>query len=174
MKTFFCITLVFITTGCFSQTDRKLSAFASVNVDATQYDRTLSNNAVGFGAGLQLYLRTKIFIRPTIDFNAMAYGGTKELYLTENRDPIYAKDNIITLFGGAYMQATNRLFFTAAGGPAFFNNQVYPGIKAGAGYYILEGRQLAGRICFTNIFQRDDISNKNFGALNFSLALKLF
>ena len=174
MKLLVLLTALCVTTCCLAQKDRPVSAFASLNINNTLYDRTIGNNGVGFGAGLQLYIRTKSFIRPAIEATADAFGGNKQLYVTAADKPIYAKEEVFTVFGGIYIQATKRLFFTGTAGPAFLNNKAYLGIKPAVGYYFLPGHQLAGRICFTNIFQRDDISNQSFGYLNFTVAAKLF
>lgn len=174
MKLFAFIATLCIATCCFAQKDRPVSAFASLNVNNTLYDRTIGNNGVGFGAGLQLYIRTKSFVRPAIEATADGFGGNKMLYITADEKPIYAKEEVFTIFAGLYIQATRRLFFTGTAGPGMFNNKAYLGIKPGVGYYFLPGHQLAGRICFTNIFQRDEISHQSFGYLNFTVAAKLF
>lgn len=163
-----------ISTCCLAQKDRKISACIAFNVNATQYDRTISNNATGFGAGLQVYMRTKTWVRPALDLSADVFGGTKLLYLTNDDKPIYAKDAITTLYAGAYFQPSRRFFAVLTGGPSFFNNHAYLGIKPGCGYYLLRSKQLAVKVCFTNVFQRDGISNQSFGYWNFSLAAKLF
>ncbi len=174
MKTFFCFTTLLLSIHCFCQADRPVSAYVAFNVNSTMYDRTLANNAVGFGAGLQLYIRTKTWLRAALDVNGEVFGGTKQLYVADGNKPIYSKDEVVTVFAGIYTQPSKRVFATFTLGPAFFNNSTYLGIKPGVGYYLVKGRQLAVKICFTNIFQHDDISNKSFGYFNFSLAVKLF
>lgn len=174
MKTALLLAALLTACCCIAQKDRPVSAFGSLGVNSTLYDRTISNNGVGFGAGMQVYIRTKSFIRPAIEATAEGYGGNKMLYVTADGKPIYAKEEVFTLFGGVYIQATRRLFFTGTGGPAFFNGRAYPAIKPAAGYYFLPGRQLAGRVSFTNVFQRDEVSSQSFGYLTFSVVAKLF
>ncbi len=174
MKITCCIVSILIIGRCFGQTDRKLSAFVSFQVSATQYDRTITNNAVGFGAGLQLYLRTHSRLRPALDISSDIFGGTKEQLVDADGKPVYAKDGVTNIFAGAYLQATPRLFATLTAGPSFVNDNIYLGIKPTLGYYLVKGRQLAFKISLTNIFQRDDFSNQSFGYWNFALVLKLF
>lgn len=109
-----------IAINSYCQTDRALSAFVSFQVDATQYDRTISNNAAGFGAGLQLYVRTRTWIRPAIDVSADIFGGTKELRVTDDGKPVYAKDGVTNVYTGAYFQPGRRFFASLTAGPSSF------------------------------------------------------
>ena len=169
-----CLLAVVVVNHCFGQADRPVSLYVSADVNHTLYDRTYSNNAVGFGAGLQLYVRTKTWVRPALDVSSYIYGGTKEMRVTADGRPIYAKDGVTSVYGGVYLQAAPRWFGSFTAGPSFFNGSTYFGIKPGVGYYLLKGRQLAAKISFTNIFQHDDISNENFGYYTVSFALKVF
>ncbi|HVX52630.1 MAG TPA: hypothetical protein VHB48_20890 [Chitinophagaceae bacterium] len=174
MKLFLLLPALLATISSLAQKKRKVSAYISFNVNATQYDRTITNNATGFGAGLQLYIRTKSRIQPVVDISADVFGGTKELYLDEHNNPIYAKNAVSTVFAGAGYQSSRQWFATLTAGPAFFNSHTYAGIKPLFGYYLLKGRQLALKAAFTNIFQRDATSNQSFGYWNFYVAVKLF
>lgn len=158
----------------FAQKDRQFSAYASLNVNNTLYDRTLSNNGVGFGAGAQINMRTGLWVRPLVDFSADGYGGTKELYMTADGKPIFGKSEVINVFGGVLVNLPKRFFASFSAGPSFIDGSRYFGIKPAIGYYCLPGRQLAARVAFTNVYQRDDISNQSFGTLVISAAVKLF
>jgi len=174
MKLTLCIIALLTCSAALGQEDRKISAYASLNVNLTQYDRTISNNAVGFGAGAQINMRTGAWVRPLICFSADGYGGTKELYMTAGGKPIMGKSEVINVFAGVLVNLPKRFFASFTMGPSFIDGNTYVGIKPAIGYYCLPGRQLAARVAFTNVYQRDDISNKSFGTLVISAAVKLF
>ena len=136
MKRIFCLLALIITIHSYGQIDRPVSAFISADVSPTLYDRTASNNGVGFGAGLQLYIRTKTWLRPALDASAYAYGGTKELRLAADGSPIYAKDGSVNLYVGAYFQLAPQWFASFTAGPSFFNGNAYVGIIPTVGYYL--------------------------------------
>jgi len=174
MKRILCLLTLITISHCYGQTDRPVSVSISADVSHTLYDRTATNNAVGFGAGLQLYIRTKTWVRPALDASAYVYGGTKELRVTADGQPIFAKDAVASVYAGAYFQLAPQWFASFTAGPSFFNGSTYTGIKPTVGYYLLKGRQLAVKASFTNVFQHDSQSRENFGFYTGSLVLKLF
>lgn len=169
----FILNLLFAT-ACFGQTERKLSAFLSFQGNKTLNDRTISNNAGGIGAGLQTHLRTKTVIKPTLEINADFFAGTKVLYLTADGKPIEAKSGVLGVYIGPLFQPTNRLFIATTFGRSFYNNYAHFGVRPSIGIYLSKKKTWAAKASFTNIFQRDDISNESFGYASFALALKLF
>jgi hypothetical protein len=174
MKFRFFILLMLISAGCFGQKQKKVSAYADFHVNATQYDRTLSNNAGGFGIGLQTFINIKSKFRPGIEFNSDAFGGTKELYLTPDGKPIYAKSVTGNILIGSSYPITKRFYINVAGGPSFFNSQVHFTVKPAIGFYFPASQLLVAKISHTHVFQRDAISNESFGFLNFAIGIKLF
>lgn len=174
MKLLMLVTALFACCAAFGQKDRRFSAYASLNVNNTLYDRTLSNNAVGFGAGIQVNMRTGLWARPLIDISADGYGGTKQMYLTADGKPIFGKSEVVNVLGGILVNLPGRFFASLTAGPSVIDGSTYFGIKPAIGYYCLPGRQLAARVAFTNVYQRDHISNQSFGTLVISAAVKLF
>lgn len=174
MKLLFCIIALFAMHFVFGQKDRKFSAYAGLNLNLTQYDRTMSNNAVGFGAGVQINMRTGLWLRPLLDVSADGFGGTKELYMTADGKPIFGKSDVVNVFGGVLVNLPKRFFASFTAGPSFIDGKTYLGIKPALGCYCLPGRQLAARVAFANVYQRDAISNQSFGTLVISAVAKLF
>lgn len=174
MKKIYFILSLLITTTCFSQTERKVSSFLSFGANNTIYDRTITNNAVGFGFGLQTLISTKTKLRPLLEINADLFAGTKELYLTPDETPIDAKSEMLGLYAGAQYQATNRLFISTTIGSSRFNGNLHFGFRPSIGFYPTQSKKWTLRTSFTHIFQRDAISNESFGYLSLALAAKLF
>lgn len=174
MKKVCFILFTSIATNCFCQTDRKLSAFLSFQVNKTLYDRTISSNSGGIGFGLQTNLNTKTWFKPTLEVNADAFGGTKEFYTTLDGKPIYAKSEVFSAYIGAFIQPAGKLSIATTFGPSFYNTKTYLGIRPSICYYPSKSKKWTAKGCFTNIFQRDDVSNESFGYFSFALALKLF
>lgn len=153
---------------------QKLHIYAGAHVNTAMYDRTITNNAIGFGAWLRGSVETNSVFSPAAEATVSVYGGTKELYVTEDDQPINAKSGVITLMGGSMIKLSNTFYTGLLAGPAFFNNKTYLSLQPVMGCYITKRQIITARISFTNIFQHDDISNKNFGYLSFSAGVKLF
>jgi hypothetical protein len=173
MKQLFFFVALIISTQSFSQTDSKVSIFLSFQANTTLYDRTASNNSGGVGFGLQTVLNTKTLVRPTIEINGDIFGGTKELYLTADDKPIYGKSGVLSIHGGPFIPLSNRVFFAATIGSHFYNDDVHFSARPSFGVYPTKGRKWTLKTSFTNVFQRDEISNESFGYLSFAIALKL-
>jgi hypothetical protein len=174
MKSFCSILILLITATCFGQKQKKVSVYADFHINKTLYDRTITNNAGGFGGGLQLFLNTTSKLRPGIEFTGDAFGGTKEMYLTNDGRPIYSKDVVTAILAGSSYQISGKFWFNGAAGAAFFNEAVYFTIKPAIGFYFPTNKRLLAKISLTHIFQRDDISDESFGYLNFCIGIKLF
>jgi|APEBP8051073220_1049391.scaffolds.fasta_scaffold02816_5 hypothetical protein len=173
MKHLLLFLTLIISTRSFSQVDRKVSVFLSFQANTTLYDRTASNNSGGVGFGLQTVLNTKTFVRPTIEINGDIFGGTKELYLTADDKPIYGKSGVLSIHGGPFISLSNRVFCAATVGSHFYNDDVHFSVRPSVGVYPTKGRKWTLKTSFTNVFQRDEISNESFGYLSFAIALKL-
>lgn len=173
MKQIFLFVTLFIATHSFSQADRKVSIFLSFEANKTLYDRTASNNSGGVGFGLQSVLKTKTFVRPTLEINGDIYGGTKELYITTDGKPMYGKSSVLSIHGGPFIQLTDQFFTAATIGSHFYNDDVHFSVRPSVGVYPTRGKNWTLKTSFTNVFQRDEISNENFGYLSFAIALKL-
>jgi hypothetical protein len=169
---FFFITLI-IATNSFSQQDRKVSVFFSTQTNKTLYDRTVSNNSFGFGIGLQTIVNTKTFVRPTIEINGYIFSGTKELYLTADDKPIYGKNAVLSIHAGPFIPLSKHVFFATTVGTHFYNNDVHFSARPGLGVFPTKSRKWILRTSFTNVFQRDEISNESFGYLSFAISIKL-
>ena len=166
--------LAFLPLFCFAQEKHKLHSYIAFHVDATMYDRTRTNNAGGFGGGLETYLLTNSKFRPTLAVSGDAFGGTKEMYLTSDGRPIYAKSTVVSILAGSTYQASERVYINLAAGPSFFNSDVHMSLRPTIGVYFPANRQFVFKTSFTHVWQHDDISNEPFGFLNFGLGIRLF
>ena len=173
MKTIFLFVTLLIATHSFSQVDRKVSVFLSFQANKTLYDRTASNNSGGVGFGLQTVLNTKTFVRPTLEINGDIFGGTKELYLTADNIPIYGKSGVLSIHAGPFIQLSDHFFIAATIGSHFYNDNAHFSMRPSIGIYPTKGKRWTLKTSLTNVFQRDDISNENFGHLSFAIALRL-
>lgn len=174
MKTVFFLPLLFIAFHCFGQNQHKISGYIDFHINKTIYDRTLSNNAGGFGAGLQVFINTKTKFRPGIEISSDAFGGTKELYLTSDGRPIYAKDVVSNILLGSEYRVSEKLYLNTSAGPCFFNSAIYLAIKPAIGIFFPGNQRLVAKISLTHVFQKDAISNASFGFVNFGIGVKLF
>ena len=173
MKQLFLFVALIIATSSFCQQDRKVSVFLSFQANKTIYDRTPSNNSGGVGFGLQTVLNTKTFVRPTLEINGDIFGGTKELYLTADGQPIYGKSGVLSIHGGPFIPLSKRVFFAATAGSHFYNNDMHFSARPSVGVYPTKGRKWTLKTSFTNVFQRDEISNESFGYLSFAISVKI-
>lgn len=138
------------------------------------YDRTTTNNSGGFGFGLQTFLNTKTRLRPTLEVNADLFAGTKEGYLTTDGQFIDGKSGVAGIYLGPSFQATEKLFIATTFGSSFYNATANFGVRPSVGFVPFNNKKLLAKASFTNVFQRDEISNESFGYFSFALALKLF
>ncbi|MEP6597258.1 MAG: hypothetical protein ABJA71_14995 [Ginsengibacter sp.] len=165
-----CIVL----TQTFGQSQRKVNTYFFVQGNKTVYDRTITNNSVGFGLGLQAFLNNKSKFKPTIEVNNNIFGGTKELYLTTDGKPIYGKSEVTNIFFGYTFSLADNFYVGFILGPSFIDSDPYLGIKPKVGFYFSEKKRISGTLSLTSIFQRDNISNKSFGYFSLGMGFKLF
>lgn len=174
MKQLYFIAALLITTNCFAQTERKVSSTLFAQANRTLYDRTVTNNSGGIGFGLQTSINTRTLVKPVIEVTADLFAGTKELYVTEDDQPIDAKSDVFSIYLGAMLQPSHRLFITTTGGIILFNGTGHFGVRPSLGYHLSKNGRFVGKVAFTHIFQRDAISNQTFGYGSFALGVKLF
>ena len=172
MKHLQLILLFVLPATSWGQSLKKVSVCADFHVNKTIYDRTPTNNAGGFGGGLQVFLNTKSGINPTIEATSDAFGGTKELYVTSDGRPIYSKDAVGSILGGVSLKVSTRSYFTIAAGPSFFNWKSYLTVKPALAIRFPDNQRFVFKIAFMHVFQHDDISSKPFGYLNFGLGIR--
>jgi hypothetical protein len=174
MKAVFLLPVLFSALPCFCQKQDKVSGYIDLHIDKTIYDRTLSNNAGGFGAGVRVFINTKTKFTPGIEISSDAFGGTKELYLTSDGRPIYAKDVVSDILLGSGYSVSKQFYFNVSAGPCFFNSSIYLAVKPAIGIFFPGNQLFVAKISLTQVFQRDNISNESFGFLNFGIGVKLF
>jgi hypothetical protein len=165
----------FILTQVIGQTQRKVSVYLQAQFNQTLYDITVPNNPMGVGFGLQAYLNNSSKIRPTIDFTADAYGPDDKVQrLYPDGTPIDGIEGMVNLFAGASYQSTNRVYLSFVAGPSFIIGQTLLGIKPSVGVYFSRTQRLTAKVSYINIFNRDKRTNEDFGALSFSLGVRLY
>jgi len=157
-----------------AQSSKKISTYLLLQVGKTLYDRTITNNNSGPSLGLKAFYNNKTALKPFIEIDGSIFGGTKELHMTTTGKVIESKDGVVCVFAGVTFLPVKNVYIEMAAGPAFFNGSSYLAIKPGAGVYFSKKHKLFAAVSLTNIFQRDDISNEQFGYLNFTLGIKLF
>ena len=173
MRYLFLVSLLFSIAG-FGQKKNGLDAYFSVQYNATTTDRTITNNSSGPGLGLTLLANTKSSTKPILQLNGYLFTGTKELYVTSDREPIEAKELVSTIFAGASRDLGKQFLLSLAAGPAFYNTSAHFGFRPAAGLYTSNTKKVFFQTSYTYIFQRDKISNQGFGFVSFALGLKLF
>jgi hypothetical protein len=173
MTKFFLTAAILLELFNFCQAQKKMSIFIQGHVNNTFYDRTISNNAVGFGGSLQLFLNTNSGIHPTIEASSDIFGGTKELYVTANDAPIFAKETVGSILGGADLTISKNAFFGILTGLSFFNSQSFFTLKPSAEIRFPANHRFTFKIAFVHIFQHDYISNQPFGYLSTGLGIRI-
>ncbi|MGB8195239.1 MAG: hypothetical protein WCF67_25100 [Chitinophagaceae bacterium] len=174
MKSLYLVLMLFIATNCLGQVDRKVSAFLSLQANKTIYDRTRTNNSAGIGLGLQVQVNSGTQVKPVIELNGDLFGGTKELYIDDSGAPVDSKEDVVGVYAGPLLQASERLFFSATLGTSIYNSKAHFGIRPSIGIYPSKSKKWMAKASFTNIFQRDAISNQGFGYLSLAVGIKLF
>lgn len=174
MKQLYFFVALLITTNSFAQTEKKVSSTLFAQANRTLYDRTTSNNRGGVGLGLQTNINTPTLAKPVVEVSADLFAGTKELYVTEDDKPIDAKSGVFSIYAGALLHSSHRLFLSTTGGISLFNGKGHLGVRPSLGYHLSKNGRFAAKASFTHIFQRDAISNQSFGYGSFALGVKLF
>jgi len=165
----------FLFSKSFGQSQFNMSVYLQGQFNKTIYDRTIGNNPWGIGLGLQAYLNHSSKVRPLIDFTGDAYlENDKVLRLNTDGTPVDDIRGMINLFAGASYQPAKTVYLSFVTGPSFVGGQTLLGIKPSFGFYFSENQRWTGKISYINIFNRDKITNEDFGSLSFSLGHKIF
>ena len=165
----------FILTGAFAQSQNKISAYLQAQYSKTIYDRTAGNNPWGMGTGLQLFLGTRSKFKPTIDFTADAYlEDDKVLRINPDDTPAEDIGGVFNLFAGVAYHSSKTVYFSIVGGPSFVNGRTLPALKPSFGFYFSETKKWTGKISYTNVFNRDELTKEDFGSISFSIGCRLF
>ena len=164
---------ILMISGAHGQKNRNISANIDFHINSTLYDRTRSNNGVGFGLALQTLINTGTRFSPALEIAADGYGGTEELHMTPLGEPVYGKSSVSTVLAGSLFNVSSKFDIGGMLGAGFFNSEVHFAIKPFMGYRLFNDRVIA-KIAWANIFQRDKISNQSFGYLSFGAGVKLF
>ena len=127
------------------------------------------------GLGLQAFLNASSKVKPTIDFTADAYlEDDKVLRLNPDDTPMEDIGGMVNLFVGASFHPADKVYLSFVTGPSFINGQTLLGVKPSFGFYFSPTRKWTGKISYINIFNRDKITNEDFGSISLSAGVKLF
>lgn len=167
-KAYFILTLL-VTTTCFSQTTRKITTFASLQLNKTLYDQSpLYKTSIG-GLGLQLFSNANNQFRPTLEINADLF---KESGIGPADEPTEEKTVIPSVFIGPSFHLIDRFFVAATVGSTIYGKAHF-GVRPSVGFYPCNSKKWFAKASYTNIFQESKNQNKDFGFVSFALALKL-
>lgn len=166
----------FILTLTFGQTERKISSYLLTQFNKTIYDRTLGNNPWGVGLGLQTFFNNKTKFKPTIEITGDIYlEDNKLLSLTPDQKPIDDDlGSMVNVFLGSSYQFTPGTYLSLTAGPSFSNGRTLLGIKPSFGFYFSNKQRWTGKVSYINIFNREKLTNDDFGTVSLALGIKLF
>jgi hypothetical protein len=170
--------LCLILTQIFGQNQRNLSTYLFTQYNKSLYDRTIGNNPWAVGLGLQTFLNNKTKFKPTIELTGDIYlEDDKVLRLNPDGSiPTNSNDvrGMVNLFAGSSFHPNQSVYFSIVAGPSFINGQTRLGIKPSFGFYFSDSQRWIGKISYINIFNRDKLTNEDFGSLSLAIGLKLF
>ncbi|MEO8403553.1 MAG: hypothetical protein ABI480_03125 [Chitinophagaceae bacterium] len=175
-KTLTALFLCFIFSNIFAQqSTHKVSAYLSAAFSKTVYDRIIGNNPWGMGLGLQAFLNTPSKFKLTMEVTGDLYlESGKVYYVFQNGDEIKSIDGVVNIFAGASFHPNKTGYFSLVAGPSFINNRTCLGIKPSMGFYFSEKQRWGFKVFYTNIFNREEFSKKDFGTIGFSIGCRLF
>jgi hypothetical protein len=169
MKKAYFVLLLLATTACFSQRERKLATFASLQYNQTVYDQKPFHKTGIAGLGLQVLSNSKNLFKPTIEINADLFN---ENGIGPADEPTEQKIIIPSVYIGSFFQPTDRFFIVATVGSTFHDNAHF-GVRPSVGFYPWSTKKWFAKASYSNVFQESEIQSKDFGYLSFALALKL-
>jgi hypothetical protein len=160
--------------ACFSMCAQdKLAVESGAQYNGTVYDRTKEGNINGGGVMLQVRLhRERSRIAPFLEATADVFGGNREIQLI-NGQPVDIKRGVIGIYGGAAWYPLPRLFGSLATGVTFISYGKYFALKPAIGYHFGPRHGFTMRLSLTNTFERNAISNEDFGVVAFGVSFKL-
>jgi hypothetical protein len=158
-----------------SLSQNKTSLFLQTQYNATLYDATEVNNPSGIGLGLQGFLNNQGKIKPTIEATFDAYPGGKKVAILNPDDTMKEPvDGMINLFAGASWHPKKSIFLSFTAGPSFIGGETYLGIKPTLGFHFGKQQRWMGKASFINVYNRDALTEEDFGSLSFSIGIRLF
>ena len=174
-KLFPSVLLCFLLIQVSAQVQRKVSVYLFAQYNNTIYDVTTGNNPWGIGPGLQAFFNNKTKFKPTIEFTSDTYlEDDKVLGLTTNGKPMQDLGSMVNFFVGSSYHPAQTIHFSLTAGPSFINGSTYFGIKPSFGFHFSNNQRWAGKLSFINIFNRGELTKKDFGSISFAIGLKLF
>ena len=163
----------FLLTQAFGQ--KKITTCLSVDYNKTISDVTIGNNPSGIGLGLQTFFNTKTKFKPTIELTADTYLEDDKVFrINADGTPMNDVRGMVNLFAGTSFFPVKNVFLSFVAGPSFISGQTLLGIKPSLGFYFSKTKRWTVKVSYINIFDRDKVTMKDFGSLNFAIGLKLF
>src|SRR6476620_235018 len=129
-KTFFAL-LVLTTTTCFSQTERKLTTFVSLQYNHTLYDQQFFHKAGIAGLGLQLFPNSRNLFRPILEINGDLFN---EHGIGPADEPTEKIKVLPSVYIGPSFHPTERIFLAATAGSTFYDKAHF-GVRPSIGFY---------------------------------------
>jgi hypothetical protein len=165
-----CFVLLLLTTAtCFSQTERKLTTFASLQCNHTLHDQEPFRKIGIAGLGLQLFSGTKNLFRATLEINADLFN---EHGIGPADEPTKTTTLISSVYVGPSFHPASKFSIAATAGSSFYGKAHF-GVRPSVGFYPCTTKRWSVKASYTNVFQQDEIQNKDFGYLSFELGFKL-
>ena len=174
LKLLTTVSLTFILLTSFGQSERKLSTYLSTQFNKTLYDKTIGNNPWGIGLGLQSRLNNTTKFKPIVDLTADIYLEDDKTLVAINQIPLQDVRSMVNLFAGSAFNLTNRLSISIAAGPSFISGQTFLGIKPSIELFFSRNNRWAAKAYYINIFNREKITNGDFGSIGVALSIRLF
>jgi hypothetical protein len=166
------VILLLTTITCFSQSERKLSTFASLQYNHTLYDQKFLYKTGIAGLGLQVFSNNNSKFRPTLEINT---DLVTRLGIGPADESVKEKSIIPSVYIGPSVHPTDRFFIAATVGPTLYcyYKKVQVGVRSSAGFYPCRNNRWFAKASYTNVLQEPKFQNNDFGYLSFALALKL-
>lgn len=167
---------MFLGLGAFVQAQKKqpLSACFSAGANIMAYDRFIEFTHSGAGAGLQLHYIISPKLKAQFDASGSMFSITKILFVFENGETTGPKQFVFTTFAGLLYAPIKKSEVGISAGPSFLESGAYAGIKPYIGYYFGKKEIVKAQASLTHIFEKNNVSKKNTGFINFGLAVKIF
>lgn len=169
MREVYFVLLLLATTTCFSQRERKLTPFASLQYNRTVYDEKPFHKTGIAGLGLQVFSNSKNLFIPTMEINADLFN---EHGIGPADEPTEQKIIIPSIYIGPSFQPTDRFFIVATLGASFYGKAHF-GVRPSVGFYPCSTKKWFAKASYSNVFQEGEIQSKDFGYVSFALAIKL-
>ncbi len=174
-KTVTTLLMCFILKVALAQSKSKISLYLHGQYNKTIYDRTINNNPWGIGTGLQLFINAQSKFRPTADLTADIYlEDDKVLRIDPDDNPVPDLRGMLNFFGGISWHPKTTIYMSIVGGPSIINGRTLTALKPSFGFYFSEKQKWTGKFSYINVFNRDRVTNQDFGSVSISLGRRLF